>query len=108
VNDVWICIEIVKKHSVSLFHNSAGRETNRNRFAWSGEPSKTDHEVFEMTLAELRSSWITSANVRCFGNIQFSPGSTSLARVGESGNHSGWAFFHLAKATLFAISRSFT
>src|SRR5260370_32105238 len=72
------------------------------------EPSRTDQEAFESTLAEVCSASITYAKVRWSGKVQFSPGSTSRARIGESGNNSGRAFFHLAKATLFAISRSLT
>src|ERR1700731_5474227 len=67
-----------------------------------------DQEAFERTVAGFRSASITSAKVRWSGKIQFSPGSTSRARIGESGNNSGRAFFHLARATLFAISRSLT
>src|SRR5260370_10833065 len=69
---------------------------------------REDQEAFESTVAGVRSASITSAKVRWSGKIQFSPGSTSRAPIGESGNNSGRAFFHLAKATLFAISRSFT
>src|SRR5260370_8546241 len=76
--------------------------------AWTVEPSRTDQEAFESVLAELCSASITSAKVRWSGKIQFSPGSTSRAPIGESGNNSGRAFFHSAKATLFAITRSLT
>src|SRR5260370_34711924 len=67
-----------------------------------------DQEAFESTVAGFRSASITSAKVRWSGKIQFSPGSTSRAPIGESGNNSGRAFFHLVKATLFAISQSLT
>src|SRR5271156_599770 len=70
--------------------------------------AERDQEAFASTLAEVCSASITSAKVRWSGKVQFSPGRTSRARIAESGNNSGRAFFHLAKATLFAISRSLT
>src|SRR5271156_3880069 len=92
----------------SLFTIRRAEKNNRHRLAWNVESSRTDQEAFEKTLAEVCSASITSAKVRWSGKIQFSPGSTSRAPIGGSGNNSGRAFFHLAKATLFAISRSLT
>src|SRR5436305_13633027 len=92
------------------FDSTIHRTITSGPFAVSplARPTGTDQAAFESTLAEVCSASITSAQVRWSGKIQFSPGSTSRARIGESGNNSGRAFFHLANATLFAISRSLT